>query len=57
MSKRLYLSQENDIFLMKLEIGTIFVDGEDSEYVVREDIPFLIVFGISKEVLEDFFDN
>jgi len=55
--KILYLNQSKGIFLMKLEIGTIFVDGEDSEYVVREDIPFLIVFGISKEVLEDFFDN
>ena len=58
MSKRLYL---NDIFfLMKLEDGrTVFVSNvEDfSEPVHREDIPFLLVFGISKEVLEDFFDN
>ena len=58
MSKRLYL---NDIFfLMKMEDGrTVFVSNvEDfSEPIYREDIPFLLVFGISKEVLEDFFDN
>ena len=54
--KILYLNQSKGIFLMKLEIGTIFVDGEDSEYVVREDIPFLSkAFNISEEVLEDFF--
>ena len=58
MSKRLYL---NDIFfLMKLEDGrTVFVSDVEwvTEPIYREDIPFLLVFGISKEVLEDFFDN
>ena len=57
MSKRLYLT--DDVFLQKLEDGWIeFVDVDDfSEPIHREDIPFLLVFGISKEVLEDFFDN
>ena len=58
MSKRLYL---NDIFfLMKLEDGrTVFVSDVEwvTEPIYREDIPFLLVFGILKEVLEDFFDN
>jgi len=58
MDKKLYLTDE--IFLMKLDNWILFVsDVEDfSEPVHPEDIPFLVVgFGISKEVLEDFFDN
>ena len=58
MDKKLYLTE--DIFLMKL-LGRIeFVSNSEwvSEPIYREDIPFLSrVFGISKEVLEDFFDN
>ena len=60
MSK-LYLTTDNDIFLMKLEDDWIefVVESDDfSEPVHPEDIPFLSRgFGISKEVLEDFFDN
>ena len=59
MSKRLYLT--DDYFLMKLEDDWIeFVSNvfDFSEPVHPEDIPFLSRgFGISKEVLEDFFDN
>lgn len=56
MSK-LYLTE--NIFLMKLEIGVLFVSDryDFSEPVHREDIPFLLVFGISVKELEDFFDN
>ena len=57
MSK-LYLT--NEIFLMKLDNWILFVsDVEDfSEPVYKEDIPFLHrAFGISEEVLKDFFDN
>ena len=58
MDKKLYLTE--NIFLMKLGDDVYFVSNvEDfSEPVHPEDIPFLVVgFGISKEVLEDFFDN
>jgi hypothetical protein len=53
---KMYLTDE--IFLQKLDNWIVFVDGDDSEPVRREDIPYLSKgFGISKEVLEDFFDN
>ena len=55
MSK-LYLTDE--IFLMKLDNWILFVsDVEDfSEHICREDIQWISrVFGISEEVLEDFF--
>jgi len=54
---KMYLTE--NIFLQKLEDVVYFVsDVEDwSEPVHREDIPFLLVFGIPKEVLEDFFDS
>ena len=58
MSKRLYLTK--DVFLQKLEDGWIeFVDVDDfSEPIHREDIYYLSRgFGVSEEVLEDFFDN
>jgi len=58
MDKKLYLTE--NIFLMKLGDDVYFVSNvEDfSEPIYRDDIPFLVVgFGISKEVLEDFFDN
>ena len=57
MDKKLYLTE--NIFLMKLGDDVYFVSNvEDfSEPIYRDDIPFLLVFGISKEVLEDFFDN
>ena len=57
MSK-LYLTDE--IFLMKLDNWILFVsDVEDfSEPIYREDIQWISrVFGISEEVLKDFFDN
>ena len=57
MSK-LYLT--NEIFLMKLDNWILLVsDVEDfSEPVHREDLYYISRgFGISKEVLEDFFDN
>ena len=58
MSKRLYLSQENDIFLMKLETNVFFVDGEDSERVHPDDLYFISRgFSIPIEVLEDFYYN
>ena len=58
MAKKLYLTDE--IFLMKLDNWILFVsDVEDfSEPVNHLDIPFLSRgFGISEEVLKDFFDN
>ena len=58
MDKKLYLTKE--IFLQKLEFGIEFVsDVEDfSEPVNHLDLPFLSRgFGISLEVLEDFYYN
>jgi len=58
MSKRLYLTPI--VFLMKLDDWVFFVSNEEdfSEPIHREDIYYLSRgFGVSEEVLEDFFDN
>ena len=58
MSKRLYLTPI--VFLMKLDDWVFFVSNEEdfSEPIYREDIYYLSRgFGVSEEVLEDFFDN
>jgi len=57
---RLYLTQDKDVYLEKDDTKRISfcIDSEwVTEPVHREDIEYLLVFGISKEVLEDFFDN
>ena len=59
MDKKLYLTENKDVYLEKEYYGISFcIDSEwVTEPIYREDIPFLLVFGISIEVLEDFFDN
>ena len=59
MDKKLYLTENKDVYLEKEYYGISFcIDSEwVTEPIYREDIPFLLCYGISKEVLEDFFDN
>ena len=59
MDKKLYLTENKDVYLEKEYYGISFcIDSEwVTEPIYREDISYLLVFGISKEVLEDFFDN
>lgn len=56
--EKLYL-KDKDVYLEKNCFGVSFcIDSEwVTEPIRREDIPFLTVFGIPEEVLEDFFDN
>ena len=60
MDKKLYLTENKDVYLEKEYYGISFcIDSEwVTESICREDIPYLSRgFGISIEVLEDFFDN
>ena len=55
--EKLYL-KDKDVYLEKNCFGVSFcIDSEwVTEPIRREDIPFLLVFGVEREVLEDFFN-